>query len=139
MSSGMELRKRPKNGEIGMSTEFVEVTDLQVGDKIKFYPDSNIRQWWTVAARNDKHVVAVRQAPFESKGTLEYTVTGTMNGMRNGAGPGLVRSSLNSLGGGWDVGTEGELAYTVLESLEDHLELSMRRVIDVHSIEVRND
>lgn len=122
-----------------MKTEFVEVSDLKAGDKVKFHPDSDTRRWWTVKARNEDHVVAVRQAPFEVKGVMEYSVTGTMNGMRNGAGPGLVRSSLNALGGGWDVGTDGELAYTVLEALEDHYELSMRRVIDVHGIEVRRD
>lgn len=123
---------------MSINTETVDITDVAIGDQIRFTPDSRPRAWWTVIDRNPEHIVAVRQAPFEPKGTLEYTVTGHMNGQRNGAGPGLVRSSLNTLGGGWDLsnrdggaGPEGILA--ALES--GKYELSMRRVVDVQTIE----
>lgn len=119
---------------------FTNIQAVQVGDYVKFYPDSNERQWWHVVARNTDHVVAVRQAPFQPKGTLQYTVTGNIDYQRNGKGPGLIRSSLNSLSGYWDLGEDGSEAYTVIEALEngDH-ELSMRRLEDVESIEVKRD
>lgn len=116
--------------------EQVTLAQITVGDQIRFQPDSRERAWWTVTARNDDHVVAVRQAPFHPKGTVEYTVTGRMDGHRNGAGPGIVRSSLNTLGGGWDLSNrEGVGAEEILDALESgQYELSMRRVIDIHSI-----
>lgn len=118
-------------------TEQITVERIAVGDQIRFTPDSRARAWWTVTARNEEHVVAVRQAPFHPKGTLEYTVTGEMQGVRNGAGPGSVRSSLNTLGGGWDLSNrEGVGSGEILEALDsDRYELSMRRVVSVESIE----
>lgn len=123
---------------MSIQTENVDIKDIAAGDQIRFTPDSRARAWWTVTDRNAEHVVAIRQAPFHPKGTVEYTVTGHLNGQRNGAGPGLVRSSLNTLGGGWDlsnsraeVGSEEILA--ALES--GRYELSMRRVVSVHGIE----
>lgn len=119
---------------------FTNIQAVQVGDYVKFYPDSNERQWWHVVARNDDHVVAVRQAPFQEKGTLQYTVTGYREYQYNGVGPGLVRSSLDSMGGGWDLGEDGSEAYTIIEALEsgDH-DLSNRRLENVKAIEVKRD
>lgn len=118
----------------------VDHSQIAVGDQIRFQPDSRERAWWTVTQRNDDHVVAVRQAPFHPKGTVEYTVTGRMDGRRNGAGPGLVRSSLNTLGGGWDLSNRQDAgSEEILDALESgQYELSMRRVIDVHSIHRRS-
>ncbi len=99
-------------------TETIEIADVAVGDRVRFTPDSRARAWWTVTARNADHVVAVRQAPFHPKGTVEYTVTGQMKGRYNGAGPGLVRSSLNTLGGGWDLSNHGAGPGEILEALE---------------------
>lgn len=115
----------------------VDVDDLVVGDKIRFVPDSNERAWWTVIGRDDRHVVAVRQAPFSPKGDLQYTITGLMSATRNGAGPGLVRSSLNTLGGGWNLtNRESEGAAEILAELRSgRFELSMRRVVDIERIE----
>lgn len=115
----------------------VEVDDLAVGDKIRFLPDSNARAWWTVIGRDHDHVVAARQAPFCPKGDLHYTITGQASGTRNGAGPGLVRSSMNTLGGGWDLtGRAAEGAAEMLEALKSgRFELSMRRVVDIKTIE----
>lgn len=119
------------------TTEPVQHADVAVGDQIRFIPDSRAKAWWTVADRSPDHVIAVRQAPFEPKGTVEYTVTGHLNGQRNGAGPGLVRSSLNTLGGGWDLSNrEGVGSAEILAELESgRYGLSMRRVVSVTSIE----
>lgn len=116
--------------------EQISHSQIAVGDAIRFQPDSRERAWWTVTNRDHDHVVAVRQAPFEPKGTVEYTVTGVMEGHRNGAGPGLIRSSLNTLGGGWDLSNrEGVGSEEILDVLRSgKYELSMRRVIDIHSI-----
>lgn len=118
---------------------------LAVGDRVRFTPSGNRkggkeRVWWRVVARNAEHVVLVRQAAFEPKGTLEYTVTGWLNHGYNGSGPGPVRSSLNSLGGGYDVGADGEKGHEVIAELEDPhgLELSMRRVLSIWDLEVRS-
>lgn len=95
---------------------------LKIGDRVRFTPSGNRkgskeRVWWRVVARNADHVVLVRQAPFEDKGVLEYTVTGWLNHGYNGSGAGPVRSSLNSLGGGYDVGPNGEKGHEVIAEL----------------------
>lgn len=116
-------------------TEPIETPQISIGDQLRFTPDSRERAWWTVVARNAEHIVAVRQAPFEPKGVVEYTVTGQLNGPRNGAGPGLVRSSLNTLGGGWDLSDQSAGSTEILAALESgDFHLSMRRVIDVRGI-----
>ena len=113
------------------------IAELRVGDLVKVHPDSNQRRPWTVAARNDQHVILIRQAAFELRGVMEYCVTGWLNSMYNGEGPGPVRSSLNSLGGGWDMGENGSLAHTAIEALESgQRQLSMRRVCGIDRIEV---
>lgn len=121
-----------------------QLDELNIGDRVRFTPSGNRmggkdRVWWRVVARNVRHVVLVRQAAFEEKGVLEYTVTGWLDHGYNGSGPGPVRSSLNSLGGGYDVGPDGRDAMNVIAELEDPagLELSMRRVLKIWDLEVK--
>ena len=112
--------------------------DIIVGDKIRFDPQSGNR-WWTVKARDDRYIVAVRPAEF-TKNDLFYTVV-DLTGWTftyNGVPPGVVRSSLNTLGGGFDIGDSGEKCDDVLSVLRSgQFELSHRRVIEVESIERR--
>lgn len=122
-----------------------QLDELNIGDRVRFTPSGSRsggkdRVWWRVVARNVNHVVLVRQAAFEEKGVLEYTVTGWLDHGYNGSGPGPVRSSLNSLGGGYDVGPDGSMAHEVIAELEDPhgLELSMRRVLKIWNLEVRS-
>lgn len=118
-------------------TEQVDISDVSVGDRIRFTPDSRERSWWEVIDRDEDHVVAIRQAPFHPKGTVEYTVTAMWDHVYNGAGPGLVRSSLNTLGGGWDLSNreDGAGAEDILDALSSgEYELSNRRVVGVDSI-----
>lgn len=115
---------------------------IHVGSRIRLVPDTNRRRWWTVRARDERFIVATTQAPFEVKGTLWYTVvdtTGWQQKRYNGAGNGIVRSSLNTLGGGWDIGPNGEGCDEVLSALRSgEWELSHRRVVNVWQIEVRD-
>lgn len=115
--------------------------EFKVGDQIRFAPSrGDGRRWWIVRALNDRYMVATRQAAFEPKGVLVYTVVDLV-GWRytyNGAGPGMVRSSLNTLGGGWEIGPDGEGCQDIITALEiGEFELSNRRVVDVESIEQR--
>ena len=117
------------------------MSQYKPGDKIRFDPaagDGN--RWWTVRAVGDRYLVATRQANFEPKGVLTYTVVDLTgwNHTYNGAGPGMVRSSLNTLGDGWEIGPDGEGCQDILTALEiGQYELSNRRVLDVKSIERR--
>lgn len=113
------------------------ISALSIGDKVRFTPGD--RKAWRVAARNADHVVLVRQAAFQPRGTLEYCVTGTLNGGYNGQPAGPVRSSLNTLGGGFDVGPNGERADEIIAALESgERQLSMRRVLRIDAIEAVN-
>ena len=115
-----------------------EKVQIEVGDKIRFAPNGG-RRWWTVRDRDDRFIVATCQAPFQPKGTLWYTVvdlTGWQDKRYNGAGNGIVRSSLNTLGGGWDLDNDG--AAEIIPGLTSgRWELSHRRVVNVWSIERR--
>lgn len=117
----------------------IDTSDIVTGDRVRFHPDTDIRKWWHVIGRDENHIVAVRQAPFQPRGHIEYTVTGTLDHAYNGQGPGLVRSSLNTLGGGFNLtGRLEEGATEILDELATgRHELSMRRVIGVTSIEVK--
>lgn len=115
-----------------------QFTDVTVGDRIRFNPQSG-RGWWTVKARSDRFVLAVQQAPFQPKGDLWYTVVDLTGWTHryNGVGPGVVRSSLNTLGGGWDLGEDGEGCVGALAGLESgEWSLSRRRVMAVDGIEI---
>lgn len=117
----------------------VEAAAIHVGDKVRFGPPSNDRRWWTVRDRDDRFIVATTQAPFKPKGELWYTVVdlrGWQDKRYNGAGNGVVRSSLNTLGGGWDIDDEG-IAAIIPALRSGQWELSNRRVANVWSIEHR--
>lgn len=122
-----------------MNTLDAEFEHVAVGDKVRFSPARTGTRWWTVRARDDRFLVATMQAPFEKKGELRYTVvdrTGWQDKHYNGAGNGVVRSSLNTIGGGWDIGPDGEGCEEIIPALwTGEWELSHRRVIDVRSVE----
>lgn len=121
-------------------TREVERPDLAVGDRIRFPPLRG--PWWTVRAADDRYTVATAPEPFAPLGSLVYTVidwTGWARKTRNGAGFGPVRSSLNTLGGGWDLDLERpevscDEILRVLHSGE--FELSARRVLNLYRVEV---
>lgn len=117
-------------------TETKTFGELNVGDRIRFMPQRGNR-WWTIRARDGRFIVATQQAPFEPRGILRYTVvdlTGWTS-KYNGVGPGKVRSSLNTLGGGAgdvaDISTD-EGCQAILAALQSgEWELSRRRVVRV--------
>ena len=115
--------------------------DLTRGDRIRMHPHNGGTRWWTVRATDGRFVVATRRAAFPVNGDdVVYTVidrTGWAEKRYNGAGNGVVRSSLNTLGGGWDIGPDGEGCAEILAGLQaGEWELSHRRVVDVERIEV---
>jgi hypothetical protein len=113
---------------------------INVGDQLRFAPSSG--RWpWTVQARDDRFIVATTQWPFKPKGTRAYTVvdlTGWQDKHYNGQRPGVVRSSLDTLGGGWGDGVfdraECKEILAVLQSGEH--DLSHRRALSVRAVDV---
>lgn len=119
------------------TSTLTEYDEIAIGDKIRFDPHGG-RRWWTVRDRDERFIVATTQAPFQPKGTLWYTVvdlTGWQDKRYNGAGNGIVRSSLNTLGGGWDCETAEGLAEILPMLRSGEWELSHRRVVNVWTIE----
>lgn len=108
--------------------------------RIRFTPQSG-KRWWDVLYEDNRFIIAVQPRPFapSTDDNLYYTVVDTTGWDRtyNGVGPGVVRSSLNSLGGMWpgeDFSTDS--VDRVVEALyEGRWELSNRRVLTVESIE----
>ena len=116
--------------------------DLEVGDRIRFtVPDSDTHRsrWWEVAAVDHRYVIAFRQAPFQSAGLKEYTVIDLIERQQpyNDVPPGIVRSSLNTLGGGFDTTAEGWADKMLAELHDGTWELSNRRLAAVHGVEVK--
>lgn len=111
---------------------------LSVGDRARIHPGARARASWRTIARDDQHVVLVRQAGFRPAGELEYTVIGHIDHAYNGEGPGLVRSSLNTLGGGWAInGREDAAGQEILDALaEGTFRLSPRRYLGIARVEV---
>lgn len=82
---------------------------LRVGDRIRLTPGSDGKRAWTVRARSRRFIVATCIEGF-GRG-IAYTcidTTGWLDWHYNGQGRGVVRSSLDTLGGGWDIGPDGE-------------------------------
>lgn len=107
------------------------------GDQVRFAPEAGTgNRWWTVRAADERYMVATCPRPFDSEPV--YTVvdfTGWTH-TYNGVGPGMVRSSLNTIGGGYDVGDDGENCAQILAELhEGTRELSHRRVTRVEQIQ----
>ncbi len=108
---------------------------VSVGDRIRITPIGHQRRWWTVGARDERYVIAWRNAPF-LRDEREYTVI-DLNAYRdNGVDPGVVASSLNTLGGGWDIGPNGEGCDSALQGLvSGEWGMSRRRLLGVTAIE----
>lgn len=111
--------------------------DLKTGDRVRLN-GSHQRRAWAVTARTDEHIILLRQAPFHPKGMHEYTIIAERDHPYNGVRAGLVRSSLNTLGGGWDIdGRVGEGTREMIDALESgEFELSNRRLFPVNEVEV---
>lgn len=113
---------------------------LRVGDH--FLPDPHGgRTWWMVEARDERFIIATRQAPFHPRGDLEYTVvdlTGWLDKRYNGVGPGIIRSSLNTMGGGYDV-ADGGCDRMLADLQSGKWELSHRRLCIVWGVKVRRN
>ena len=112
---------------------------VEPGDRLRFWPTGGMgARWWTVGAVDDRYVVATSTLPF-GQGPC-YTVvdlTGFADTTYNGQGNGVVRSSLNTLGGGWDL-DEPDSGATILAGLTSgEWELSHRRILRVDRVEVK--
>lgn len=111
--------------------------DLPVRARVRFHPLPG-RAWWVVGARSDRFIVCYRQRAFRAQGEMEYTVVDSRFPYTyNGVGPGVVRSSLNTMGGGWCIGSDGSGCQEALNELESDngYELSHRRLLAVDMIE----
>lgn len=115
----------------------VALGTLRVGDRVRFDRQHH-SYWWDIRDRDDRFIVATSQQPFQPAGVLCYTavdLTGWLEKHYNGAGLGVVRSSLNTLGGGWDL-TDDSVARILPALRAGEWELSHRRVIDVKHVEI---
>jgi hypothetical protein len=121
-----------------MNRTVAKAKEVVVGDRVRFHPARGTgRHWWTVQAADDRYLVATSTLLF-GRGSC-YTVVdrvGFLDKTYNGEGNGVVRSSLNTLGGGWDpldrAGCEEILAGLRLGEWE----FSLRRIFRVDEIEV---
>lgn len=111
------------------------VSGLAVGDRVRI---NGNRLTWTVTARNDDYVVAVRQAPFQPKGEHQYTIITHSDYRYNFVGPGLILTTVNTMGGGWDLdGRVEEGSRELVEALASgEWETSHRRRERLHKLEV---
>jgi hypothetical protein len=113
---------------------------LAVGDRFRFYPRGGSgNRWWTLRARDERYLVATCPAPFRPKGELWYCVVDLRwTSRRNGSRPGMIRSSLNVLGGGWPYDAFDQEAFdqVMVDLNRGTWELSVRRLLAVDRIEV---
>lgn len=122
----------------GLLADFM--ASLRVGDRVRFTPYYSAgNRWWTVRARDERFIICTALAQFEPKGgALMHTLvdlTGWQDHRYNGAGNGIVRSSVNAIGGGWDTTTEEDVAELLAGLQSGEWDLSVRRVVNVHGIE----
>jgi len=119
----------------------IDTRGIEKGDRIRFTPENTVAGWWKVVDRDNRYIVAIAQRPFKPKGEWLYTVVdliGYQNQRYNGVGNGVVRSSLDTLGGGWGIGPNGEGAERIIPALRDgEWDISPRRLAKVWSIEKR--
>ena len=112
---------------------------LEVGARVRFTPTHGSgNRWWKLRARSDRFLLLTHAAPFSNRSELWYTVV-DLTGWKqtyNGVGPGVARSSLNVLGGGWDCTTDASCAEAIAALESGKWELSYRRVAAVESIEI---
>lgn len=111
------------------------VRDLQIGDRVRI---NGNRLAWTITARNDDYIVAVRQAPFQPKGEHQYTIITHSDYRYNFVGPGLILTTVNTIGGGWDLyGRVDEGSRELVEALASgEWETSHRRRERLHKLDV---
>lgn len=107
------------------------------GDQVRFAPAAGSgNRWWTVRAVDERHLVATCPRPFDSVPIYTVVDLTGWTSTYNGVGPGMDRSSLNTLGGSYDVGDHGENCAQILTDLrEGTRELSHRRVMPVEQIQ----
>lgn len=107
---------------------------LAVGDLVRLR-DYRERYWWKVAAVSENFAALTRQAPFEHRGTLEYTVLDWRN---------AVRGPCNLVGQGYGDGsyTAAQCA-AMLDEFEERrdggfaeLEVSHRNRVPLHILAV---
>lgn len=112
--------------------------EVNAGDRVRVHPGARARVAWRVVARDEQHVVLVRQAGFRPAGELEYCILAVIDHTYNGVGPGLIRTSMNTLGGGWNInGREADAGQEILDVIaEGTYQLSPRRYLGVERIEV---
>lgn len=131
-----------------MSTMQTEATalGLQLHEQLRFAQD---RRWWTVRAVDETYAVATRQAEFEPRGVVVYTIIDPAQEIRGGC---------TLLGGGWALnpddleGSAEDLLHALRESfdqtgradLPEHrrrhfyrVEISRRRTAPLEIIERR--
>lgn len=121
-----------------MNTIDDKLASLQPGARVRFRPSGvSGNRWWLVRVRNERYILATQQEPFAKKGQLIYTIIDTAWDITyNGVRPGVARSSLNTLGGGWDCTTD-EQCQEALDALESgEFEFSHRRVLGVWDVEI---
>lgn len=109
----------------------------EIGQRVRFTPQGSNR-WWTIRACDERYVIATQVAPFTA-GDLQYTIVDLTgwDSTYNDVGPGVVRSSLNTLGGGYDAGLDGENCAAMLAELRAGTHrFSPRRVLAVEAIEL---
>ncbi|WP_181272802.1 hypothetical protein [Brevibacterium oceani] len=113
---------------------------VAVGSKIRFTPHDT-KRWWNVAARNPRYIIASRQAAFKPKGTDVYTVVDLTGWTftRNSVPPGVVRSSINLIGGGYDLDDPNWALKMLNELQEGTLALSVRRAAEVRGFELKEN
>jgi hypothetical protein len=113
---------------------------LSVGDRVRFHPQRR-NAYWIIRARDERFIVATRQAAFHPRGTLEYTVVDLTGWTHeyNGVRAGIARSSINQIGGGYGDGSySDQQCHLMLAELQEGTwELSVRRVVEVDGFTTR--
>ena len=110
----------------------LEATGLQLHEQIRFAGD---RRWWMIRAVDDAHAVVTRQAAFEPRGVVVYTI------VAHGQG---VRGPCNNLGGGWTFeptdleGSAEDLLHALRESFDhtDRADLPEHRRSRIWRVEI---
>lgn len=99
---------------------------MTVGQRVRLDAE---RQWWSVrGVAGEVVVVLTRQAPFQRRGALEYTVIDWRAG---------VRGPVNVIGQGWGVDTD-EQCQELAELVRDERWLvSMRNWLPIDVTDVR--
>lgn len=103
--------------------------NLSIGSRVRFSNDYRPRNWWTVVTQSLHFDALVRQAAFQEKGILEYSVVDWRNG---------VRGACNLIGQGYGDGSynHNECRRMLREFESGRLEVSQRNWIRIEISEV---